>query len=192
MIRLALIVTCLAISVMSIGCSAPIGCNRCDGYGCGGRVGGPLDGLRQMKRNLVCGGGCGEVYVGEWKSTPPDCQDPCCGDQWVGGATPCRPGCFQPGMLLRNLYGSRFCSGAESSVPCGCGSGQCDGGCGYVEGEVINGGSVTNSDCGCASCDARGAFGSRVRIAGGVPASDHMTRSASTRNFDAQVDRIRR
>ena len=195
MIRLSLIVTCLAISLMSIGCCAPMGCYECDGYACGGMVGGPLDGLRQIKRNLVCGGGgCGDVYVGEWRSTPPDCQDPCCGDQWVGGAAPCRPFCWRPGALLHKLYGTRFCSGAESSMPCGCGSDICDGGCGYggyVEGEIM-GGAASSGNCGCASCNVQGATGSGVRMAGGVPPSDRMTRSASIRHMDPQVNRIRR
>ena len=133
MIRFSLMLTCLADSFLSIGCCGPRGCglgcrvplncNDCDGLGHGSCIPyGPLDALRQMKRSLVCGSGCGEVYFGEWLNTPPDCADPCCGDQWVGGATPCRPFCWQwqPGMLLRGLYGGRFCDGAESSVPCGC------------------------------------------------------------------------
>ena len=214
MIRLSLIVTCLAISLMSIGCcgpmgrgagcGVPMGCNSCDGTVVrGGMVGGgPLDALRQMKRNMVCGNGCGEVYRGEWRSTPPDCQDPCCGDQWVGGATVARPfsgnrlRCWTPGALAGKLYGGRFCSGAESSAPCGCGNDVCDGGCetgGYASGEVISGGGCSTGNCGgCASCDARGAMGTGVRMATGVPASDRMTRSASTRSMDAQVNRIRR
>ena len=73
MIRLSLIVTCLAISMMSIGCCAPMGCNSCGIGGCGsdgtivrgGLAGGPLDGLRQMKRNMTCGNGCGETYFGD-------------------------------------------------------------------------------------------------------------------------------
>jgi len=210
MIRLSLIVTCLAISMMSIGCCAPMGCNSCGIGGCGsdgtivrgGLAGGPLDGLRQMKRNMTCGNGCGETYFGEWRSTPPDCQDPCCGDQWVGGAVKARPfsghrlACWQPGALLGSLYGGRYCCGAESSVPCGCGVDLCDGGCGtggYVEGEIISsGGSSSTGNCGCASCSAGGAVGSGVRMANGIPASDGITRSASTRYMDHQDNRIRR
>ncbi len=200
MIRLYLIVTCLAISMMSIGCCAPMACNDCNGpIVRGGLVGGPLDGLRQIKRNMTCGSGCGEVYVGEWRSTPPDCQDPCCGDQWTGGAIKARPfcghriGCWQPGAFLGALYGSRFCSGAESSASCGCGSVICDGGCessGYVDGEFMSEGDVgsTTGSCGCASCNSIGG----VRMAHGIPASDGLTRSASTRNMDIQVNRIRR
>src|SRR6187455_826331 len=28
-------------------------------------------------RNRICGKGCGDLYVGEWVSDPPDCCDPC-------------------------------------------------------------------------------------------------------------------
>lgn len=220
MIRLSLIVTCLAISLMSIGCCGPIacgtgcgvpmGCDSCDvSMGCdscsgtvvrGGVIHSPLDGLRRMKRNITCGSGCGEVYRGEWRSTPPDCEDPCCGSQWVGGARTARPFCFdrlccwQPGMLLGKLYGGRFCSGAESCLPCGCGD-VCHGGCGasfdggMVDGEII---SAAGSGCGCASCDSSTQIGSGIRMATGIPASDQMTRSASMRHMDAQVNRIRR
>ena len=202
MIRLSLIVTCLAISLMSIGCCAPMACNDCDGtIGRGCMTGGPLDGLRRMKRNMTCGSGCGEVYVGEWRSTPPDCQDPCCGDQWVGGAVRARPfcgnllSCWQPGALARALYGDRFCGGAESSASCGCESGFCDGGCGaggYVDGEIISGGGSSSGSCGCASCNASDAMGSGVRMASNVPASDGMTRAPSNRIMDMRVNRIRR
>lgn len=203
MIRLSLIVTCLAISLMSIGCCAPMGCNSCDGTVVRGPMaGGPLDRLRQVKRNMTCGSGCGDVYVGEWRSTPPDCLDPCCGDQWVGGAVRARPfcgllACWQPGALLGRLYGGRYCSGAESAVPCCCESGVCDGGCvteGYVEGAIIGsdiGGGVSTGNCGCANCNTRGASGPGIRMARGIPASDGLTRS-STRSMDRQVNRIRR
>ncbi len=207
MVRVCFIVSCLAISLMSIGCCGPIGpgcgvpmgCSDCDGYGQNRVMQGPLDGLRQMKRSLVCGGGCGEAYIGEWISTPPDATDPCCGDQWVGGATRCRPFCWEPGTLLNGLYGSRFCSGAESSAPCGCGIDTCDGGCGfsdsgYVE-EGYGGGGCSSGNCGggsgCATCDARSTRTSS-QMARRVPASDRMTRSASVRNLDARVHQIRR
>ena len=211
MIRLSLVLTCLAISLMSIGCCGPMGCgvgrgvpmdcDSCEGTVVqGGIVGGPLEGIRRMRRNFVCGSGCGEVYRGEWRSTPPDCQDPCCGDQWVGGAQVARPFGFPracgwyPGKLADKLYGGRFCSGAESSVPCGCGD-VCDGGCGtggFIEGGFIESGGSSSGSCGCASCNGRDAMGSGVRMASGVPASDGVTRSASTRYMDPQVNRIRR
>jgi len=50
--------------------------------------------FQNFKRSLVCGSGCGEAYIGEWISTPPDAYDPCRGDQFVGGTT----------MATRNVY----------------------------------------------------------------------------------------
>ncbi|HMP80373.1 MAG TPA: hypothetical protein PKD54_13040 [Pirellulaceae bacterium] len=117
------------------GCCAPMGCgfgcNALSGcYDCEGGFGppriprGPVDGLRQAKRSLVCGRGCGEVYYGEWISTPPDCCDPCCGDQFVGGAVRCTPFCWEPGTLLRHLYGRRLCQCCDLPVDdCGCSDG---------------------------------------------------------------------
>jgi hypothetical protein len=213
MVRFSLLAAGLLVSILSIGCCGPMGCgpgcgsyacNDCDG-GCGPTMPcSPMDGMRQFKRSLVCGGGCGEAYMGEWISTPPDACDPCCGDQWVGGAVRARPfcgqrlACWQPGALLGRLYGGRYCSGAESAVPCGCESGVCDGGCvteGYVEGEIISsdtGGGCSTGNCGCANCGTRGALGSGIRMARGIPASDGLTRSSSTRSMDLQVNRIRR
>ena len=211
MVRFSFLICCFAVSLMSIGCCAPMGpgcgmgCSDCDGYGSGSTITqGPLDGLRQMKRSLVCGGGCGEAYIGEWISTPPDATDPCCGDQWVGGATKCRPFCWEPGSLLGGLglYGGRYCSGAESSAPCGCGIDACDGGCGFADGGYVEtghsysvGGGCSSGNCGggsgCSTCDARS---SRMtsQMAQGMPASDRITRSASLRNMDQRVKQIRR
>ncbi len=205
MVRFSLLSTCLVIAVLSIGCAGPMGpgcgnmsCSDCDGTAGRAIPYGPLDGLRQFKRDLVCGGGgCGETYVGEWISTPPDAQDPCCGDQWVGGATKCRPFCWQPGSLLfgglSGLYGSRYCSGAESSAPCGCGD-VCDGGCGgeiYSDevygGEVISGGcSSGNCGSGCSTCSSGGSstpYMARSTFSG---------RTGSQSRQDARVQRIRR
>lgn len=165
------------------GCSLPMECNDCDGCGTAAAypVMRPFDRVRNFKRQLICGSGCGERYVGEWISTPPDCQDPCCGDQWVGGARRSRPFCWQPGALFGNLYGSRFCEGAESSVPCGCG-GVCDGSCGgIVDGGYIDG-PVTESANGCSTCSSSGSVVSRMRSAQRTPAVDPMTRSARTMN----------
>lgn len=39
---------------------------------------GPLTWLfRLFDGDGWCGGGCGEVYCGDWASDPPDCCDPC-------------------------------------------------------------------------------------------------------------------
>ena len=155
-----------AISVLSVGCCGPRGCgvgcgvhscNDCDGSGYGERVipQRPFDRLRNG--SLFCGSGCGEVYVDEWISTPPDCCGPCSGTDWVGGASPCSPYCWQPGDLFRRfnlgLLGGRYCTGAESSAPCGCGGGGCsDGSCGSTIVEhAPEFGSAVKSSCGCSS-----------------------------------------
>jgi hypothetical protein len=193
MIRFCLMLTCLAVALTSIGCCGPMGCgpgcrvpmgcSDCDGVGAALPVIRPGDRIRNFKKRLMCGSGCGETYVGEWISTPPDACDPCCGDQWVGGAQPCRPFCWQPGQLLGNLYGSRFCGGAESSVDCGC-DGVCDGGC--MDGGIIDEGYIESSppttgssSCGCASCNTGAAS---MRSAQRTPAVDPVTRAARPMN----------
>ncbi|MFK7769101.1 MAG: hypothetical protein AB8B55_17895 [Mariniblastus sp.] len=203
MVRSSLILMCLAVLSTSIGCcsmgpvgpgcGATMGCSDCDGLGSNRAIAGsPLDGLRNFRKSLVCGSGCGEAYIGEWISSPPDTQDPCCNDQWVGGATKCRPFCWQPGTILNGLYGSRFCDGTASSTSCGCGGG-CDGGCdiasdGYIDGGVISGGGVVGGGAGCSTCDASNLVNS-ARVAGrNVPAYDSRTRD----RMSGQIQRIRR
>lgn len=160
--------------MMGPGCNVG-GCNDCDGLRAGANVipNGPLDGLRQLKRQLTCGSGCGEVYVDEWISTPPDCTDPCCDDQWVGGAVKARPLCWERGTLINGLmsgaFGGRYCTDAESSAPCDCGS--CDAGVSYTTDHAGLGG--TTSVCasgGCASggC-ASGNCGGRAVVSSPIP-----------------------
>ena len=187
--RNLLVMSIVAIGLISSGCCGPIGCgtgcgtqyddcnNCCGGFGPQTIPYGPLDGLRQMRRSLVCGGGCGETYYGEWRSTPPDAYDPCCGDRFVGGATKCTPFCGIRGPILPRLYGKRFCDscgvsadacGCDSGCDSGC-SGGCDGGCnGGCDGGSSSMGTVIESDgpimseqapmqtspsgCNCASC----------------------------------------
>ncbi len=208
MIRFSLLIAGLLVALLSVGCCGPMGCgpgcgpvacNDCNGD-CGQTIPyGPLDGMRQFKRSLVCGGGCGEAYIGEWISTPPDACDPCCGDQWVGGATACRPFCWQPGALLSrlNLYGKRWsASGDCCGVDC-CGCDSCDQGYtnyeGYEEVEVMDGGVISaggisgGSNCGCASC---GNSSGMSRVSQRMPMSGG--RDLSTRMMDQRVNRIRR
>ena len=162
----------IGICVIATGCCGPIGCgvgcnlpgdscHDCDGCYSPERPipHGPIDALRQMKRSLVCGGGCGEVYYGEWTSTPPDAYDPCCGDRFVGGATKCRPFCWQPGMFLGNLYGKRFC---EGGIDCGCDD--CAG-VGYDDCGCDTCGDVVDAGGGCATCDAGSIDAGMTRIA---------------------------
>ncbi len=180
-----------------MGCGPGCGTETC--YNCDGTCGdvipyGPFDGMNQFKKRLMCGDGCGGTYVGEWASTPPDVCDPCCGDQWVGGARKCRPFCWQPGALLKGLYGSRFCSPAESTTPCGCGGcvdeGCCDS-CGgeYIGGEIMTGEVAPGGSGGCATCNASHQTG-MSRISQQVAPMSYRT-GADVR-MDARVNRIRR
>lgn len=156
----------MAIALLASGCCGPAGCgpgcgsghcNDCDGLSVKevGTPLSPLDDLRNLRRQLICGGGCGETYMGEWISTPPDCNDPCCDGQFVGGAVAARPFCWQRGELLGglmgvagNLYGGRYCADCGADFgDCGCG-GEMIGG-DYIDGGVIESGA---SDCGCATC----------------------------------------
>lgn len=199
-IRLLICSMVLALVGAFTGCCGVSGrvsqCNGCnDGYGggasCSPRPTGPLDALMSWRRELVCGSGCGEVYHGEWISTPPDCNDPCCGGQFVGGAVKARPFCVQPGTIFGNLsslYGTRNCEFCGNAfTDCGCGDsggigGDCGGGCGcggcggeivqgdtfYDAGTVIDsgyGGEVINSGPSCSTCNS-GSSAGNTRIAG--------------------------
>lgn len=171
------------------GCCAPMGpigpgctdfgCNDCSGCSSSTQyiANGPLDALRNARRRMVCGSGCGEAYVGEWISTPPDATDPCCGDQFVGGATKCRPFCFQPGNLIRGMYGQRMCSGDASSTPCDCGVNFCDGGCGMGASSPVVSGRMISAPAGCSTCtaNARPAHQTTTQIVTNRPAVDSAT-----------------
>lgn len=195
-------------------------CNGCnDGYGGGGGAGqcaarpaGPLVSLLNARRQLICGSGCGEAYYGEWISTPPDCNDPCAGEQFVGGATPSNPFCVQPGTIFGNLYGSRnceFCGNAFSD--CGCGDdgyggcpGDCGGGCcggavqeTYVDaGTVIDGGhgyggTIINSGPSCSTCNSGNAAGN-TRIARQVSKRTGRTHQTMTQQYYHQQRAVQR
>lgn len=175
--NLAKIAICLIALLASgfVGCACSIGpgCHTGNCFDCDGTAGrplahGPLDGLRQMKRQLTCGGGgCGEVYVGEWISTPPNVCDPCCGDRFVGGATPCRPFCWQPGSLLASLrLSGRFSDGCGTDN-CGCHDGFQDDyfSHGAVDGPVYH--DNVGGD-GCATCSQPAYGGTRMASRGHV------------------------
>ena len=126
--------------------------------------------FQQFKRSLVCGSGCGETYIGEWTSTPPDAYDPCCGDQFVGGATKCRPFCWERGTLARGFYGGRYHNSYRAAATGGCGTSACSGGCGgeiasegYVSESYIEDPGFSHGAAGCSTCDAsKAAGGTRV------------------------------
>lgn len=168
-------------------CGCGVGACGCVGPVCGARgvrraCGGPgiarasADRIQSLKRTLVCGSGCGETYLGEWISTPPDASDPCCGDQFVGGATKCRPFCWQRGTIARNLYGGRYYNSYRAAASCGCGVASCGCGvasCGY-EGEIVGESYISDSyietpsyshgGASCATCNADNTAGG-TRIA---------------------------
>lgn len=184
------LLSAILVSVISVGCCGPrcgvSSCNDCDGIGYGEQVipRRPFDRLRNG--SLFCGSGCGEVYVDEWISNPPECCDPCEGADWIGPNSNCRSGCqascWQPGDLMRRLgfglLGGRNCTGDQSSAGCGCGGGGCsDGGCGGASfgGSTEYGSSIDypvsspvgSSSCGCSS------------TASVTPVGKHTTRTAT-------------
>lgn len=204
---------CAPMGPIGPGCAVP-SCSDCSGCGATTQyiANGPLDALRNARRKMVCGSGCGEAYVGEWISTPPDAMDPCCGDQFVGGATKCRPFCWQPGNLFRGMYGQRVCSGDASSTPCPGSSNFCDRGCrgrilggrccggscngGSCGGEVVSGPVVNSapvaapvaaSSCGC-TASSRPVQQTTTRIVTNRPAVD---RATATRQVAAKQTQVR-
>jgi len=206
-----------AIAVIASGCCGPLGCgvgcgnvscNDCDGgFRQPARGGGPLDAVRNLRRNAICGSGCGETYIGEWTSTPPDCNDPCCGSDFVGGAVKARPFCrTQPrclgcGGLLRAIYGKRTCSGDESSQPCAGDGGLC-GGCSSsssdyvvqdseIETEVVVPAPVSGG-CGCSTCRGpESPMATRLAAMGRHPTGDSIAARARATNERAQQIRRR-
>jgi len=109
-------------------------CDRCIGgtaMPLGANWGTPL--LERLKSRFACGDGCGEVYIGEWISTPPT-PDPC--DQCGNFTGQCNHMMYRPGRqpvrnTLRGIAGVRFSGGCGT-----CGTDQCDGGC---ESEIFEG-----------------------------------------------------
>ena len=133
---LAILVTvllsgCMCIQDVGTGCMDP--CDQCDSCGPRPIPRNPCEGLRQIRRSIVCGGGCGEVYYGEWLSTPPDCVDPCDSCQnWSGGCgEKCFP-CVRLHSLLSCLVGKRLhCDDAHDvfDICRICGQARCESGC---------------------------------------------------------------
>jgi len=95
-----------------------------------------------MAQGRSCAGGCGETYVDEWISQPPQVDACCAGD--------CRP----VRSLLQALWGNRFVAGCDTCGGCGQ---ECGGNCGYGS----SGGS------GCTSCGGGGGGGMVHESSGG-------------------------
>lgn len=137
------------------GCASGPHCNDCNGYGSAGYMPtGPVDAVRQWRRSLTCGAGCGETYYDEWTSTPPDCVDPCpdfgcgaaplcdaCGTNCGGSCCGVRP-VRAAARLVAAVYGKRFCNECGYDIDdCGCESSVYDS---------------YGSGCDCASCSGHG------------------------------------
>lgn len=128
----------------SRGPSASCGSAGCGN--CGAGVGG-CGIVSRVRNSLTCGGGCGDLYVGDWHNYPPG-QDPCddCGNDCGGGCGDAA--CRRPLLtVLRRLWGVRYCGGCETGCS-DCGYGGCDHG--VEAGHGIMGHSVARP--GCASC----------------------------------------
>ncbi|HMO12895.1 MAG TPA: hypothetical protein PKD64_03710 [Pirellulaceae bacterium] len=92
---------------------------------------GPVHAAHLARNRLLCGSGCGEAYLGEWRSHMPACDEPCDFDYTYNighrvGCGPscntCDPCCFSPPprkfyrpvlTLLGRLYGERYCEGCD-------------------------------------------------------------------------------
>ena len=137
---------CLPKPIIWCGNQNECGASDCESCAC------PDCGLGPLWRwNKSCGKGCGEIYMGEWISDPPDCCDPCdqCYGQWTGPHGCCYLGPMQ--RLLAALHGHKYCPkpncgewcGGRCQHPaaqaCSCGGVGCDS-CG---GEHLASGAVT-------------------------------------------------
>jgi hypothetical protein len=169
----------LALSALVIavsGCCTPFGpgCDPGHCYDCDGTAGRPIPTgpLMALKQQLTCGGGgCGEVYKGEWISTPPDCADPCCDDQFVGGAVPSQPFCWTLGSLFApGQFSGRFEGGRGCCDTCGdaCDS-CCDGDFveqGWADEPMIESPTLQPAG-GCSTCTNRIVQGGVANLNGG-------------------------
>lgn len=136
------------------------GCNECGPGPCTSCSDGCGDCgiLACLRRGLTCGKGCGEIYINEWVSDPPDCCDPCdqCYGQYTGPHGTCCLGPFQ--RLLAAFHGYSYCPKPCCGPVCG---GLCNrGGCGPVCG------------CGGVGCDSCGGGAPHGAVLSGGPSFD--------------------
>jgi hypothetical protein len=190
------------------GCCGPIGpgCHTGHCYDCDGTAGRPIPyaPFQNIKRQLICGGGgCGEVYIGEWISTPPDCEDPCCHDQFVGGAVRSRPFCWEPGSLLNlQRFSGRFEDG-ESGCESGCQS--CDSGswsdASYLEHEydpgygaegIIETPHQSRAHSGCPSCSGHRSASVKSPVPHYAQANQPNSRPRATETYTVQTPKSQR
>lgn len=104
-------------------------CDRCEGgtvMPLGAMEGMPI--LERIKSRFVCGDGCGEVYIGEWISTPPT-PDPC--DNCANFTGECNSMMYRPHRQPVRAALTLVAGVRDADLSCG--------GCGEV---------------GCSECDA--------------------------------------
>ena len=160
------------------GCSSG-GCSSgaCEVAGCGGGPGSCHTGcgLKNLiypliSPRLACGSGCGQIYLGEWISDPPDCCDPCGqGGCYVGPQQVCN----SPPLIVAAVHSvGRGVSGILGAFLGGIGCGPCDlltcGGCSSCRGgAAIHSGNSGYIDTGCgAGCCGAGCSGAGCSGAG--------------------------
>ena len=165
MIRNLISVCALTVVLVYSGCATcgPCGreyqCNNCDGYNT------PMarNMVNRTGRALTCGAGCGEIYVGEWRNSPPDVCNDC---DVRGGGSLCRHYPFL--AAFGSLAGRKFndnetCYGGGgiplfprgmAGLGMGCGvATDCDGACGDA-GCAAAPSTTFAGPADCASCQA--------------------------------------
>lgn len=189
---------CLFLAAMT-GCAAGPHCNDCCGYSNAGYIPhGPLDAARHWRKSWTCGAGCGETYYGEWRSTPPDCVDPCpdfgcgCGDAACGGCALGHrrihgDGCgIRPlraaARLVVALYGKRFCA------PCG-GCGETVEDCGCDDVGSYESWEETPGPAGSPGCNCGGHASMTQGMSGMVSRSSSTGRTMTTSGTPLQMAR---
>ena len=171
MLRSTFAVMTLLSAAALTGCVGGPQCYDCSGNRYVGQIhAGPAQSMRAFRRSMTCGAGCGETYFGEWRSTPPDCCDPCPPEFSGGGYVDCG-GCGQcnhcagfgvrpllaVGLAVQAVYGKRFCGDCGYAwSDCGCGPAACGGcgSCGDCAGGAIIEGGVPAGDCATGDCSA--------------------------------------
>ena len=183
-----------------VGCETNCGeCNDCGGgYGSGNYVPqGPFEAVGMWRRSLFHGDGCGQIYRGEWMSTPPAACDPCgdpCGGSYGGPRVNSYGHHLYPGMLLGRLYGKRLCGecglshfGYGCAEPGGCYEADC--GCQeefISEGEYIEQTSSARMATSMTPKRATAPPTTRRSRTTSVPSRSRITRDAGTRRVTTQ------
>ncbi len=125
--------------------------------------------LSKLHDYFWCAGGCGEVYVGEWISDPPECCDPCdahfgC---WTGHNDCCHRKIFDPVLwILKRKH--KHCAPwwADHGIP--------SSGCHYIDCPRCHGCYPMVCGCGgCGDCCCEEPVGDDVPVPQNPDASPH-------------------